>query len=134
MSLQPTLPVAPRAHDLPPRWDGRRVEWGQWDTTRVIICPPPKPEPCHVCGSTEQPATCRGAVRSAPGEVVPIRRPRSYTDALENQRAEQRGVVLLTLVATRCPDCLTDQVWEPRTDAWWDLDDSDYGDEGSYQR
>ena len=32
-----------REHDLPPRWDGLLVEWGDWDDIgRMFICPPPK--------------------------------------------------------------------------------------------
>ena len=35
------LDLWPREHDLPPRWGGLPVAWGDWtDTAAVIICPP----------------------------------------------------------------------------------------------
>ena len=51
---QACLDLWPREHDLPPRWDGLPVQWGDWsDTADVIICPPPRrPERCDHCGVT----------------------------------------------------------------------------------
>ena len=48
------LDLWPREHDLPPRWDGLPVEWGDWsDTAAVIICPPTRhPDRCDHCGTT----------------------------------------------------------------------------------
>jgi hypothetical protein len=42
-----------------------------------------------------------------------------------------KPLALYQLVAHRCPDCRHDSVLENRTD-WRDLDDTDYGDEGSW--
>ena len=84
-----------------------------------------------MCGSLNGRRWCRGTVIAAPGEVVPFSRPRSYAEAAHNQRAERRGVVVTSLILQRCPDCGFDTVWDTKAAQWWDLDDSDYGDEGS---
>ena len=100
--IQPALPPAPRAHDLPPRWDGHRVEWSGWEvepwnTGRFHL----RPDCCRACGHIASHHVINtGVVMSEPGEVIPYRRPRTYAQAAP-------GV----------------EVWE--------LDDTDYGDAGS---
>jgi RNA polymerase subunit RPABC4/transcription elongation factor Spt4 len=99
-----------RDHDLPPKWDGHYVEWAGWVSLDMFICPPPKREVCKVCGSTELSITNRGIIRDRDGKTG---RERRYS-----------------LMASRCPDCRTDQVMD-WNGAWWDLDPSDYVDDGS---
>jgi hypothetical protein len=96
-------PPIPGEHDLPPRWNGRVVEWEGWKMPApVFVCPPPRAECCPNCGSlTEQPVNC--------GVVVAV----------------------IELFAHRCPDCRHDTVMELSTGDWWDLDLSDYEDGGS---
>lgn len=136
---QPTLPRAPHAHDLPPHWDGHRVEWGGWEVEPWSTLPfHMRRECCQACGHVPgvgQQVLNHGRVRSEPGEFVPFRRPRDYHQAAVNQRAERDGAGLGRLVAFRCPNCSHDVVVEfsrstPVLEVW-DLDDSDYGDEGS---
>ena len=110
-----------REFDLPPKWDGHPVEWGEWDKTPVIICPTPQRDPCDGCGSTAGTLTNHGTmlVKIAQGNVVQIGHSRLH----EHQKR--------ALLAHRCPDCLLDKVWDTWADEWWDLDHTDYGPEGS---
>jgi hypothetical protein len=100
---------------LPPRWDGRDVEWRAWtrtDSTTAVYHG--RREPCERCGSLAWPLMNHGVVHppATPGTVN--LRPR-----------------LLLLSVFRCPDCHLDTVWDRDTDEWWTLDESDYGPEGS---
>lgn len=49
-------------NDLPPKWDGRRVDWSEWDTDPIFVCPPPTAPRCEGCGSAARQATSRGTV------------------------------------------------------------------------
>ena len=105
-------------HDLPPKWDGHPVQWSTWERDSVFICPPPKPEPCPACGRTGTPfvATRTVAVQGV-AHIFGRRSGRTVTP------------LTLRLRATRCPHCRFDQVWDG--ERLWDLDYTDYGDEGS---
>lgn len=100
--------------DLPPAWDGEPIEWGEWSDNRTTIPYHSKPEDlvCHKCGAFDEPLINFG-----------------------RRRVDKHGVTLLhqyrDLVIFRCRDCRHDRVWDQRTDQWWDLDPSDYEDEGS---
>ncbi|MEW2484176.1 hypothetical protein AB0876_31785 [Mycobacterium sp. NPDC049093] len=114
----------PREHDLPPRWDGLPVQWGEWDDTgRMFICPPPKkPSRCDKCGSTRSRLFCTGRIWTDPSTA-----PRAIGRA-----RLQRGRQLVGLIsAFRCPECRHDTVRDLNGQEW-DLDETDYGDEGSF--
>ena len=134
---QPTLPTAARAHDLPPRWDGQRVEWGGWRDDPIFVCPPPRQQPtCHFCGSPARPLVNHGRVWTKPGAAT-LPRARTYQQAVVRQAAERNGVVVLHLWAYRCPDCRRDHVdtiGGNQPGESWDLDDTDYDDDGSWIR
>ena len=120
---QEALELWPREHDLPPRWDGLPVEWGTWsDTGGVMLCPPPKqPDRCTHCDSTAAALINIGRVwtdkHSAPTAIGRAR-----------LRGDKHLVGLIT--AFRCPTCDHDHVLDPNGLSW-DLDDTDYGDDGS---
>lgn len=123
-------------HDLPPTWDGQVVRWKPWQPTEDIqICPPPKPVKCVRCKSTKPPLLAFGLVHPRPGatmtvtETVPSRR---QPGASFERSKQVPAWPTLRLSAFRCPDCKLDDVWDRDTDTWWELDDSDYGDEGSH--
>ena len=117
------LDLWPRQHDLPPRWDGLPVEWGSWsDTADIIICPPPRRPRCVRCGSHQDPHMNLGRVWTEPGMVRAIRRAQ-----LSNGRH-----LVAHLAAFRCPDCEHDHVIDLVNDQAWDLDPTDYTDDGSY--
>lgn len=108
MTGQETLELWPRDHDLPPRWDGHPVEWGEWSCTGdVFICPPPRDKGCEYCGSLRPRRMCLGRIRAV-GAVI---------------------------AAFRCPDCERDYVIDGLgADAkTWHLDDTDYTDNGSWE-
>lgn len=108
MSDQPQLEL--RAHDLPVSWDGRPVTWSPWEGPEVgavvFICPPPKPAKCPGCKSLAPSSRAKGLGFDA-------------------------ELVVLRLLAFRCPDCQLDEVWDQTADAWWTLGPEDYGDAGS---
>lgn len=107
---QAELELWPREHDLPPRWDGLPVQWGDWqDSPEVFICPPPKKDAeCGSCGSTRAPLLnfgrmwtdpstaprAIGKARPVPGRhhfSVPLRRLRSrHRDGHERQNVGSR--------------------------------------------
>lgn len=118
---QPPLPFlldasGPRTHDMPPRWDGKPVQWRPWsDVGSVFVCSrgpgSRKPEPSCPCGAFGVVQMCSGLID---------------------------GTVALS--ATRCAACGTDTVvelgddWPATSGPVWTLDwPEDYGDAGSVE-
>lgn len=104
-----------RPFDLPPKWDGASVEWlGEWEeepwTSHRFHAPLADFACRNRCGSLAPRLTRRGVVGDP--SVTAIHR--------------------LLLYVTRCPDCGHDTVLRLDTDEAWDLDDTDYGPDGSY--
>lgn len=131
---QPTLPTD-RAHDLPPRWDGHVVVWDGWEAgalSDVRLCPPLPRECCPACGSLAEPTTNRGRVARS---GITTRQQIAARDASRRQLGwashNLRTLAVYRLTAFRCPDCRHDRVLENLT-TWWDLDESDYTDDGSF--
>lgn len=125
-----------RAHDLPRFWDGRAVIWSGWEPlVGGFICPPPKPSCCKACGSLAKPVVNRGRVAQvgathaaisaidAKRELLPL----GIKHRLKGPRA------IYELTAFRCPDCRHDQI-DDRDGHTWDLDESDYSEDGSWER
>lgn len=77
-----------------------------------------------------------GVVHPLPGETVQVdrvkrtRSGREYLSGTEKMARLAHPVVRLT--AFRCPTCLLDNVWDQFENQWWELDSSDYQDDGSY--
>jgi hypothetical protein len=117
-----------REHDLPPRWNGRIVLWGPWEMppAAVFICGPVGRDRycCPYCGSTaERPRACGLLAHKRSTTIEQIE---SYV------KIKKGGMVAYrSLFAFRCTDCRRDQVWDRRESEWWDLDATDYGDDGS---
>lgn len=135
MSVQSHL----RTHDLPPKWDGHVVQWCGWEyVAPAFICPPPRKEVCEGCG---MPTTLSGfPCWSTARGIVAL----STRTTLNDLRAEdeirrragwaagqRKPLALHRLIAFRCHHCGLDTVWDTDADHMWNLDDSDYGDEGS---
>lgn len=106
-----------RRFDLPPKWDGRDVEWEPWAVLQTTFRFHARLSElvCRKCGSLAPQASCRGVIDQAEGDsvVVPLARWR-------------------ILYASRCTDCAHDTVYDMTSDELWDLDDTDYGPDGSH--
>jgi hypothetical protein len=90
----------------------------------AFICPPQARECCSGCGSTSQQPCNTG--------LVALRRRTTLADIEGHARGHHVGrVAVIRLFAWRCPDCHLDVVSDMQTGQVWDLDMSDYGDEGS---
>ncbi|GAB4987866.1 hypothetical protein BB737_00380 [Mycobacterium avium subsp. hominissuis] len=118
------LDLWPQEHDLPPRWDGLPVEWGEWeDTAGVFVCPPPrKPDRCDHCDSTRAPLISAGRIWTDPKTAPP---------AVGQARFRHGRHLVGSITAFRCPDCGHDSVLDPNGQHW-DLDPTDYTDGGSW--
>lgn len=114
----------PREHDLPARWDGLPVQWGEWeDTDDMFICPPPAhPTRCGKCGSARPRWICTGCLWTDPSTAPP---------AIGRARMRHGRHLVGMMSAFRCPDCEHDTVLDPNGQEW-DLDPTDYTDEGSF--
>lgn len=129
------LELIPSTPDLPTIWDGRTVAWQGWTQTGpVFICRPHRrPEPCTSCKTTDQPAVNIGVVAPLPGETFTV--PKTVTARRSGRVYDVDQQVpawpVIELIAFRCPGCQLDTVWDQRTQAWWVLDETDYGPTGS---
>lgn len=65
-------------NDLPPKWDGRRVDWSEWNTDPMFVCGRPQPPAprCEGCGSAARQAASRGTVYPLDGEMFETHEPR----------------------------------------------------------
>ena len=116
---------------MPPRWDGHRVDWRGWEvpppTTLerfhggLVVCP-------H-CASTRPQAINLGVVWVKPTGLLSFPS-KQHWDARGSRSGGDHAAQWLT--AYRCLDCRTDEVEDRMTGELWVLDDSDYGDDGSY--
>ena len=138
-SNQQTMLMLWARNDLPPKWDGRRVDWSEWDTDPIFVCPPPTAPRCEGCGSAARQVTSRGTVYPLDGEMFETHEP--LVKRTRSGREYEAGTTTVArrarpgvrLFASRCPDCGLDTVVD-RTSGHqqvWTLDESDYGDAGS---
>ena len=116
-------------NDLPPKWDGQPVEWEGWINleTSMAIHSPLDDLTCRACGSIGEPSINSGKRLQT---FRTWKRTRSGHRYLSNE-THQRPI--RDLWAFRCRHCGHDQVLDDRTDTIWDLDPSDYSDDGSYE-
>ncbi|WP_234797269.1 hypothetical protein [Mycobacteroides chelonae] len=122
-SEQIGLELWPRDHDLPPRWDGLLVEWGSWsDTSKIFICPTPRPERCGQCQSLQATLINSGKLYIDPKHAPP---------AIGRSRLPASRYFVGVITAFRCPDCGHDSVLD-NEGRYWDLDPTDYTETGSW--
>ena len=103
----------PRLRPLPSAWDGEQVWWNDWidGATSLDFHLPLEDVACQGCGAIE----------------TPLRSVGRYANRLLHYRR---------LHATRCRSCGHDTVTEWNEDGLgptWDLDESDYGPDGSWE-
>ncbi|QOP64926.1 hypothetical protein SEA_BRYNNIE_28 [Arthrobacter phage Brynnie] len=122
-------------HDLPPSWDGQPVEWDEWSPedsrTTLVLHVPAHELACHECGSVDEPRISWG---KRPPESPTITTTRTKTTRSGHQYeapAEVEAWSVRDLVAARCRHCLHDVVTDTRTGESWDLEEEDYGPDGS---
>lgn len=124
------LVPAYREHELPVAWDGEPIQWGEAVAVgSVFVCPPPRPRACPECGQLDV-AGADSYVGKVPGEPVA---PYWIRDRVTGRPRKMPGWETWRprLVLTRCLGCGHDQVHDLDTDETWDLDETDYGPQGS---
>jgi ribosomal protein S27E len=99
--------------DLPPKWDGVPVQWQGWSDLRstLVYHLPVDTLACRQCGVVDEPLTNRGRRQFTYGVIV-----------LQGSSA---------LMAARCRHCGHDTVTDMEAEETWDLDEEDYGPNGS---
>jgi hypothetical protein len=123
--------VHSRAHDLPPSWDGLRVDWSPWEVSghsSLVFHAPADQFACTGCGwipDTQLRAT--GRVHAEPGATFSV-----YPHARARRKTKVPAWPIARLVASRCTGCGLDQVTDVETGEVWDLDECDYTDAGSW--
>lgn len=120
--------------DLPRLWDGARVDWEtEQKPAAVFLCPPPKErERCSECGSQDDRQLWRGLRHPRPGEMADSTRTvTGRFGRTVHLPTKVPAWAVYDLVAFRCTHCAHDQVWDMRSDEWWDLEPEDYGPRGS---
>lgn len=120
-------------HRLPSLWDGYRVTWDELTHTGAVqICPPPELDACEACGSIADRLHASGLRHPKPGETVESTRTKvGRFGRPVHLPTTVPAWPLRDLYAFRCPDCLRTDVWDQRTDEWWELGPEDYTDAGS---
>lgn len=114
--MHPEPVTADSAHDLPPLWDGRAVQWSPWSEqgwTTLVFHVPADHFACTGCGWIRNTELRAVGTLMPPGGVI-----------------EMYPVV--RLVVRRCPGCHLDQVTDIHTGDVWDLEDRDYTEAGSW--
>ena len=88
---------------------------------------------CVSCGSLARPVMNRGTFYPKPGDTKEVLA--EVTVKRTGLRyLKHRSVPVVPhrrFLAFRCVDCRSDYVYDRATETWWDLDDDDYGPEGS---
>lgn len=131
------MTLVPVKRPLPPLWDGRAVAWSPFELEpTMFICDRSKRKnglhipTCDQCGHVGPKLRAIGLRQPSPGASEPgeyIRRHRNGTPVY----AQEPAPAYRDLHATRCPVCGHDQVYDAASGTVWDLDESDYGPEGS---
>lgn len=134
MSTVESLPLH-RVRRLPATWDGVPVEWTDWrlDRTTLAYHAPLDELVCGKCGTVDESMHAMGKRPPAEGEMVRS----TQTRKLKSGRTYEREVwvpawPVYDLFAARCRHCGHDTVTDQRTGQAWDVDDSDYGPNGSW--
>lgn len=130
-----TLQLVPTRPDLPPFWDGVPVEWSEWSQARstLILHAPPETLACDQCGTVDEVMINFG---KRPPEKPTFTTTRTKTTKSGHKYgvpAEVKSWPVRDIYAARCRHCGHDRVTDLRTDEVWDLDESDYAPEGSYE-
>lgn len=117
-----------RPNELPVAWDGVPLTWG--DLMPLYAMTHVEPYACNGHNGTSTAVDVY--IGKVPGEPVEPYWIRDKTTGHARKRPgwETRHA---RLVLYRCLDCGHDQVFDTDSDTYWDLDETDYADEGSFE-
>jgi hypothetical protein len=119
---------------LPGLWDGWEVTWEPMpEVGQIFLCPPPKDlERCSECGTCAKPRMWSGLRHPQPEELFDSTREKlGRFGRTVHIPTRVPAWPVIDLYAFRCGDCAHDEIWDMRTDEWWDLEPEDYGPTGS---
>ena len=103
--------------DLPRRWDGREIKWGGWGKRLRTSLDFTSSPACEGCSSAT-------SLRQATGWWM------GHHNGPFGNEWERRG--MRNFHATRCGWCGHTTVFTMHDEQSWDLDETDYGEAGSY--
>lgn len=107
--------------------------WQGWSETPTSMRFHSPKERCDHCRSEQEPMVNLGLLHPKPGETFEVERSRRLRSGRQwTELVDVSAWPVIHLAAFRCPECRCDQVHDSRDDSWWDLDPSDYADEGSW--
>jgi hypothetical protein len=124
---------------LPVKWDGRDVTWDEFTLELMtsmefhMTAAQRRKAVCAKCGTPDRERVhSTGTVHPLPGETMEgtVRRRSKRTGKMLHVPTMVPAWPLRTLVAWRCV-CGLDTVWDMDKEEWWELDESDYGPDGS---
>lgn len=122
-------------HDLPPSWDGVPVEWSEWSAeesrSTIVLHAPAHTLACHECGSVDESRISWGKRPPENPTMMTTRTKTTKSGHKYEVPHEMEAWAVRDIVASRCRHCLHDVVTDMRTGEAWDLDESDYGSDGS---
>jgi hypothetical protein len=120
--------------DLPPYWDGVKVDWHEWADSRSTLPfhAPADQLACDHCGVVDEPLTCFGLRQPEPGATFPVDRIKTTKSGHQYTKTiDVPAWPVIDLTAARCRHCHHDVITDTRTGTTWDLDATDYGPQGS---
>lgn len=121
--------------DLPPFWDGVPVTWDEWSDVRstLILHAPADMMACEQCGAVDENLIAWGLRPPAEATVTTWRTKATKSGHKYGVPHEVEARPVRDIYAARCRHCGHDRVTDTRTDEVWDLDETDYTPEGSYE-
>lgn len=128
-----SLRIVHSRHDLPPSWDGQPVTWDAWSDVRTSLAYHLKPEQlaCDQCGAIDEPLIAWGLRPPAEATYTTTKTKTTRSGHKYEAQVEVPAHPVRDIYAARCRHCSHDVVTDTRTDERWDLEDHDYGPEGS---
>ncbi|AXH44440.1 hypothetical protein PP353_gp64 [Arthrobacter phage Kumotta] len=120
-------------HDLPPFWDGEPVTWDEWSDVRTSLALhiPAHEMACDKCGAIDENLIVWG-IRPPEAPTIMTTKTKTLPSGRKYEtQVEVKAHPLRDIYASRCRHCGHDVVTDTRTDERWDLDETDYGPEGS---
>lgn len=130
-----TLHLVHARPDLPPFWDGVPVTWDAWSDVRstLILHVPAEAMACDQCGAVDENLIAWGLRPPAEATYMTTKVKTLKSGRKYDRQVEVEAWPVRDIYAARCRHCGHDRVTDTRTDEVWDLDETDYVPEGSYE-